>query len=204
MSTFSSIPQAIRELRKGKMLIILDSASRENQGDLIFAADTATPERINFLLQKCRGMICVPLTQVKAKRLDLPLMVPSTENTEKTRVSFTVTIDAKTVTSYGISAEDRAATIRAIANQNSKANDFVRPGHVFPLIAGNGGVLEREGHTEATIELLKLAKLNPTGVLCEILNEKGRVANLAELIKFSQEFDIKIISIPDLIKYVKK
>lgn len=204
MSNFSSIPQAIQELQKGNMLIILDSASRENQGDLIFPAEAVTREKINFLLQKCRGMICVPLTKAKAKQLDLPLMVSSSENTEKTRVNFTVTIDAKTVTSFGISAQDRAVTIKAIASGSSKPNDFVRPGHVFPLLARNGGILEREGHTEATIELLKLAKLNPTGVLCEILNEKGQVANLSELLKFSQEFGIKIISIPDLINYVKK
>lgn len=183
---------------------MLDSKDRENQGDIIFSADTATPERINFLLQKCRGMICVPVTREKATELDLSLMVSPIENTEKTRVNFTVTIDVKSVKSFGISAKDRAATIRAIANENSKKEDFVRPGHVFPLLASSGGVLERDGHTEATIELLKLAKLNPTGVLCEILNEKGYVANLSELIKFSQEFNIKIISIKDLIEYVKK
>jgi 3,4-dihydroxy 2-butanone 4-phosphate synthase/GTP cyclohydrolase II len=204
MSNFSSIPQAIQELQKGNMLIVLDSESRENQGDLIFAAETATTERINFLLQKCRGMICVPVTQAKAKQIDLALMVPQAKNTEKTRVNFTVTVDVKTVTSYGISASDRAATIKAIAKDDSKANDFVKPGHLFPLLARSGGILERDGHTEATIELLKLAKLNPTGVLCEILNEKGQVASLSELKKFSREFNIKIISIPDLIKYVKK
>lgn len=204
MNHFSSIQQAIKELQKGKMLIVLDRDSRENQGDLIFPADTATPERINFLLQECRGMICVPVTQAKATQLDLPLMVSQIENTEKTRVNFTVTIDARTVRSFGISAEDRAVTIRAIADINSRKKDFVRPGHISPLLAGKGGVLERDGHTEATIELLKLAKLNPTGVLCEILNEKGEVANLSELIKFSREFNIKIISIKDLIVYVKK
>lgn len=204
MNTFSSIPQAIKELQEGKMLIVLDSKDRENQGDVIFPADTATPERINFLLQKCRGMICVPVTQEKATKLDLPLMVSPIENTEKTRVNFTVTIDVKSVKSFGISAKDRAATIRVIANENSKKVDFVRPGHIFPLLASDGGILERDGHTEATIELLKLAKLNQTGVLCEILNEKGEVANFSELIKFSQEFNVKIISIGDLIEYVKK
>lgn len=204
MNTFSSIPQAIKELQEGKMLIVLDSERRENQGDLIFSAETATPERINFLLQKCRGMICVPVTQEKASQLDLSLMVSPIENTEKTRVNFTVTIDVKSVKSFGISAKDRAATIKAIASENSKKEDFVRPGHVFPLLASTGGILERDGHTEATIELLKLAKLNQTGVLCEILNDKGEVANLSELIKFSREFNIKIISIKDLIEYVKK
>jgi len=204
MNTFSSIPLAIKELQKGKMLIVLDSASREDQADLIFPAETATPERINFMLQECRGMICVPITKAKATQLDLPLMIPSTENTEKTQVNFTVTLDTKTVKSFGISAEDRAITIRTIANVSSGKEDFVRPGHVFPLLASEGGILEREGHTEATIELLKLAKLNPTGVLCEILNEKGQIANISELKKFSQEFNIKIISIPDLIEYVKK
>lgn len=204
MNPFSSIKQAIQELKKGNMLIILDSVKRENQGDLIFPADTVTSERINFLLKECRGMICVPVTQEKAKQLDLPLMVSSTENTEITRVNFTVTIDVKTVKSFGISAEDRAATIQAIADPNSRKEQFVRPGHVFPLLANEGGVSAREGHTEATIELLKLAKLNPTGALCEILNENGQVANLKELIRFSKEFSIKIISIQDLIEYVKK
>ena len=204
MNTFSFIPQAIKELQEGKMLIVLDSERRENQGDLIFSADTATPERINFLLQKCRGMICVPVTQEKASQLDLSLMVSPIKNTEKTRVNFTVTIDVKSVKSFGISAKDRAATIKAIASENSRKEDFVRPGHVFPLLASTGGILERDGHTEATIELLKLAKLNQTGVLCEILNDKGEVANFSELIKFSREFNIKIISIKDLTEYVKK
>lgn len=204
MNPYSSIPHAIQEIKKGNMLIVVDHENRENQGDLIFPADTATPERINFLLQKCRGMICVPITRQKATQLDLPLMVSPTKNTEITRVNFTVTIDVKTVRSFGISASDRTETIIAIANENSKKEDFVRPGHIFPLLASDGGILKREGHTEATIELLKLAKLNPTGVLCEILNEKGQVANLSELIKFSQQFKIKIISITDLIKYVKE
>lgn len=203
MTPFSSIPKAIDELQKGNMLIVLDSEKRENQGDIIFPADIATAERINFLLQKCRGMICVPITEAKAVQLDLLPMVSRVDNTEKTGVNFSVTIDAKTVKSFGISARDRAATIRAIADEESRRDDFVRPGHVFPIIA-RGGILEREGHTEATIELLKLAKLNPTGVLCEILNKKGETASISELIKFSQEFNIKIICIRDLIEYVKK
>lgn len=204
MNNFISIPEAINELKKGNMLIIIDGANRENQGDLIFPAQTATAEKINFMLQKCRGMICVPITQTKATQLDLPLMVPPTQNSEGTKVNFTLTLDAKTVTSFGISAADRSLTIQTIAKTNSAKNDFVRPGHVFPLLARDGGVLERAGHTEATIELLRLAKFSPTGVLCEILNDNGQVASFSELIKFSHKFNIKIISIADLIAYVKK
>lgn len=204
MNYFSSVQVALKEFQKGKGLILLDDPERENQADLIFPAEYATAEKINFMLQECRGMICVPVTKTKTKQLDLPLMIPPAENTEKTGVNFTVTIDSKSVKSFGISAGDRALTIRAIADPKTNKKDFVRPGHVFPLLAAGGGVSERGGHTEATIELLSLAGLNPAGVLCEILNEKGEVASLSELIKFSGKFNIKIITIPDIIKYVKK
>lgn len=204
MTTFSSIPDALKELKKGNMLIIVDSPDRENQGDIVFSAGTVTPERINFLLQKCRGMICVPITKAKARLLNLPLMIPQSKNTEITKVNFTVTLDAKKVSSFGISAQDRAITINAISNAEARKEDFVRPGHVFPLLAAEGGIRKRAGHTEAVIELLTLAKLDPVGVLCEILNDKGQAANLPELTKFSQEFGLKIISVQDLIIYVKK
>ncbi len=203
MNNFALISDALKELRKNNFLIVVDDPNRENQGDLIFPAQTAAPEKINFMLQKCRGLICVPITQSKATMLDLSLMIPSNKNTEKTKVNFTISLDAKNVKSYGISASDRSLTIRAIAHEGSDAADFVRPGHIFPLLAKQGGILERPGHTEASLELMRLAGFSPTAVLCEILNDEGDVANQSELIKFSHIYKIKIISIPDLIAYVK-
>ncbi len=204
MNQLATIQEGIHELQQGNMLIVIDSPDRENQGDLIFAAESATAERITFLLNKCRGMICVPITKEKARQLDLPLMVSYRDNTEQTSVNFTVTVDAHDVTDYGISAADRALTIRTIADQENKPTELVRPGHIFPLLARDGGILERDGHTEATIDLIKLAGLNPVGVLCEILNEKGDVANLAELFEFARENNIKIVSILDLMTHMEK
>ena len=203
MNDFNSIPQALEDLKRGKMLIVLDDPKRENQGDLILAAEAVTTDKINFLLNHCRGQICVPITQEKANQLELPLMVEPVRNTEKTGVNFTVTVDWKQVTSFGISAKDRTNTIKAIAGPETEPEDLVRPGHIFPLLAKDGGILEREGHTEATIELLKLANLLPTGVLCEILNDEGEVANFTELKEFTRKWDIKMITIPDLIAFVK-
>lgn len=204
MNQLATIQEGINELKQGNMLIVIDSPERENQGDIIFAAESATAERITFLLNKCRGMICVPITKEKARQLDLPLMVSYRDNTEQTSVNFTVTVDAQDVTDYGISAGDRALTIRTIAKQETKPADLVRPGHIFPLLARDGGILERDGHTEATIDLIKLAGLNPVGVLAEVLNDKGEVANLAELFEFAKENNIKIVSILDLMTHMEK
>lgn len=204
MKTFSTIQQAIKELQKGNMLIVLDNPERENQGDLIFAAEFANAEKINFMLQHCRGQICVPITGSKANQLELSLMVDPKSNTEKTSVNFTVSVDGKNVTSFGISAADRAKTIRTIGNSQSNPSDLVRPGHVFPLLAREGGVLVRGGHTEATVDLLRLAGLTPAGVICEVLNKNGETANLSELKKFSRKWNIKIVTITDLIEYIKK
>src|SRR3989338_614886 len=169
MKPFSSIPEAIKELKKGHMLIVVDSPKRENQGDIIFPSQTVTADKVNFLLKECRGIICVAITKEHALRLDLPLMLPPLDNTETTNVQFTVSVDAKNVVSFGIAASDRAKTIQALADIQSAPHDFIRPGHIFPLLARDGCVKERAGHTEATVELGSLAGFSPCGVLCEVL-----------------------------------
>lgn len=204
MKPFVSIPRAISELREGKMLVVVDNPNRENQGDLIFPAELATDAKVNFMLSECRGMICAPITQKTAVQLSLPLMIESIQNTEKTRVNFTDSVDAKSVADFGISAADRALTIKTIAQKKTKPTDLVRPGHVFPLIAQEGGVLARLGHTEATIELVKCAGFSPCGVLCEILNRDGSIARRAELTLFAKKHTISLVSTLDLLLYVQK
>ena len=204
MNPFSSIPQAIKEIKKGKGLIVVDSPKRENQGDLVFGGEKITAKKINFLLKNCRGLICAAITKKEAIKLKIPLMVSPRENREKTGVQFTVSVDAKNVNSFGISASDRAKTIKTLADPNSKPDDLVRPGHIFPLLARDGGVAVRRGHTEATTDLSRLAGLAPVGVLSEILDEKGEPARLPKLIRFSLKFKIKIITIEDLFFYLKK
>lgn len=203
MNEFSSIPEALEELRKGNMLLVVDNPERENQADIIFPAELVTEEKINFLMHVCYGFICVPLTAQKAAQLNLPLMVSKQSNTEKTGVNFTVTTDAKEVKDFGISAADRTKTIQIIANHTSKPTDLVRPGHVFPLIAVEGGLQERQGHTEATVALCELAGFNPIGVLCEVLRDDGNVARLPDLMQFAKKYDLKIISVTQLVAYVK-
>lgn len=203
MNTFCTIPVAIDGLKKGNMLIVVDSADRENQGDVIFPAENVTTQKVNFMMRECRGMICVPITKMKAIQLDIPLMVEPIDNTEKTKVNFTVSVDAKKVKSFGISAFDRVRTIKVLASSSTKPSDLARPGHVFPIVAANGGVLEREGHTEATIELARLAGFSPCGVLCEIIRDDGKVARLPDLVKFAKKFNLQIISINDLVKYME-
>lgn len=186
------------------MLIVVDGSDRENQGDIIFPAETVTPEKINFLLQECRGMVCVALTSEQVIRLRLPLMVAPIDNTETTGVQFTVTVDATAMHSFGISAFDRAKTIRVLADPQAKPSDLVRPGHVFPLLARDGGVGARAGHTEATVELCRLAGFQPCGVLCEVLTKNGEIAQTSELQHCCQKWNMKRVSVADLIRYVKK
>ncbi len=200
---FSSIPTAIEELKKGNMLIVVDDPTRENQGDVIFPAETVTQEKVNFLMKECRGMFCVPMAKERATRLDIAPMVPLTQNTEKLQCNFGVTVDAKNVTSFGISAHDRMLTVQTLTNASSKSSDLVRPGHVSPLLAVDGGVAERAGHTEATVDLARLAGFAPVGVLSEIINDQGHVANAHDLQAFSQKHNIQMITIPDLIAYIK-
>jgi 3,4-dihydroxy 2-butanone 4-phosphate synthase/GTP cyclohydrolase II len=203
MNSLVTVPEAIQELKQGNMLIVIDNQDREDQGDLIFPAQLANLDKVNFLLNHCRGMICVPMTTDHTTRLNLPLMVEPTANTETTGVQFTTTVDAKGVKDFGISSEDRVKTIQLLADPQAQASDFVRPGHVFPLLARPGGTLERDGHTEATIDLCQLAEFSPVGVLSEILDDQGRVMRLSQLQPFAQQHNLKILAIADLIQYIK-
>lgn len=195
-----SIAAAIEDIRNGKMVIVVDDEDRENEGDFIMAARFATPEAINFMSKEGRGLICAALTEERCMELDLTPMVSS--NTSLHETAFTVSIDLiGQGTTTGISAHDRSKTIQALVNPASKAADFGRPGHIFPLKAKSGGVLRRSGHTEATVDLARLAGLEPAGVLVEVMNEDGSMARLPQLLEIAQKFELKIISIKDLIDY---
>ena len=196
---FRNIEQAISELQAGKFILVCDDQSREDEADLIMAAQFVTKEHVNFMINNGRGLICVPLSNETAKRLKLPLMVHEHIGTYET--AFTVSVDVKKGTHTGISSYDRALTISALGSMESVATDFVRPGHIFPLIAWDEGVLVRPGHTEASVDLMKLAGLNPVAVLCETLSNEGIALKGQELIDFAKHFNISIISIVDLIQY---
>lgn len=202
MNTLNSIKEAISAIKRGEMIIIVDSEDRENEGDLVCAAEKITKEHINFMATEGRGLICSPLSEEIADRLDLPLMV--SDNTEYTKCSFTVSVDYKKGTSTGISASDRAKTIRALSNTKTSKNDFSKPGHVFPIRAKKGGVLVRAGHTEASLDLIKMASLNSCAAICEITSKTGEMARLPELLEFAKKHNLKIISITDLIEYRRK
>jgi len=200
---FCTIDEAISEIKKGKMLILVDNPKRENEGDLYIPADYITPKAITTMIRFGGGLICAAITSDQASRLQLPLMVETLQNKEKTRVNFTVSVNAKKGITTGVSAFDRARTIKVLTSPLSSPQDLVKPGHVLGLIAKDHGVLEREGHTEAAVDLAKLVKLNPAGVLCEILREDGKVARLPDLYKLSQKLNIKMVSIDDLVEYLK-
>ncbi|MBS3106228.1 3,4-dihydroxy-2-butanone-4-phosphate synthase [Candidatus Woesearchaeota archaeon] len=195
------VQRALKDLKDGRFVIIVDDEGRENEGDLVMAAQFCSPEKVNFMLKHAKGLICVPITEKRAKQLLLPRMVPDSQNTEVTQCKFTVSVDFKKGTTTGISAKDRSATIQALSHLKSKSDDFSRPGHVFPLVAEEGGVLKRDGHTEAVIDLLKLASLKEIGVLCEILNEEGNAAARGELELFAKSYGFSILSIKDLIAF---
>jgi 3,4-dihydroxy 2-butanone 4-phosphate synthase / GTP cyclohydrolase II len=196
---FCSVEEAIEEIRNGKVIIIIDDEDRENEGDFLCAAEYVTPDIVNFMITHGRGMLCVPLTNKRCDELGLPLM---TENNSALHgTNFTVTVDAKEGTTTGISSAERALTIKKLIDKNSKSVDFVRPGHIFPLRASDDGVLGRAGHTEAIVDLCKLAKLKPAGVLCEILRENGEMARFPELEEIAKKFDLKITSVREIIKY---
>jgi len=195
----NTIDEALRDLVSGKMIIVMDDEDRENEGDLIASAELCTPETVNFMSSYAKGLICMSITSDRAKELDLEVMVKNNSALHATK--FTVSVDYLHDTTTGISALDRAATIRAISNHSTKPNDLARPGHIFPLIAQEGGVLRRSGHTEATVDLMNLAGLKPVGVLCEIINEDGTMARLDDISIFAKEHDLKIITVKDLIKY---
>lgn len=201
-SRLNTIEEAVDDIRNGKMIIVVDDEERENEGDLIMAAELITPEAVNFIIKEARGLLCVPITEQRAKELDLGLMV--NQNTALHQTPFTVSVDYLHGTTTGISAFDRNASIKAIIDDKSEAADFARPGHIFPLIAKNGGVLYRAGHTEAAVDLAKLAGLKPAGVLCEILAEDGTMARMPELKQFAEKNKLKIISIADLIEYRRR
>ena len=196
---FSNIQSIINDAKKGKMFILVDDKQRENEGDLVIPGSKCNSRIINFMAKHGRGLICLALTKKQIDKLKLPLM--SQINRSRMQTAFTISIEAKKGISTGISAFDRAKTVKVAINQNSSKKDIVSPGHVFPLVARNGGVLERAGHTEASIDISKLSKLNPSSVICEVMNEDGRMARLDDLIKFSKKHKIKIASIADLIAY---
>jgi len=198
----SSILEAIEDIKAGKFIIVVDSEDRENEGDLVMAAEKVTPEAINFMAMYARGLICMPVIGERLDELRIPLMVG--ENTSKFSTAFTVSVEAKRNVTTGISATDRAETIKALIDPATKPEDIARPGHMFPLRPKNGGVLVRAGHTEAIIDLVRLAGLYPAGVICEILNEDGSMARLPQLEVISAEHGIKIISVAALIAYRRR
>lgn len=201
-TVFTSIPEALEDLRQGRMLIVVDDEDRENEGDFVMAAELVTPEAINFMAKHGRGLICLPTTGERLHQLGLPMMVD--RNTSKLGTSFTVSIDAAHGTTTGISAHDRAITIRLFADPTAKPEDFCRPGHIFPLRAEDGGVLVRAGHTEAVVDLVRLAGLKPHGVLCEILSDDGTMARVPELSKLSRQFGVRMVTIAELIRYRRR
>ncbi len=198
-----NISDAIEDVRQGKIIIVVDDENRENEGDFICAADLVTPELINFMAKHARGLICTPITEKRSRKLNLYPMVSN--NTDPMDTAFTVSVDLKGsgVTS-GISASDRSKTIKSIVDNNTKPDDLARPGHIFPLIAKDGGVLRRTGHTEAAIDFARLAGCSPAGVICEIMSEDGSMARVPELIKVAKKLDLKIVSIEDLVAYRMK
>ena len=201
-SAFDSIPDVVAAIRRGKMVIVTDDADRENEGDLIMAAAKITPHAVNFMAKHARGLICTPVTEERAQQLGLQRMVA--HNRELFKTDFTVSVDASEGIATGISAKDRSVTIRILASSKSQPQDLVQPGHVFPLQARTGGVLRRAGHTEAAVDLIRLAGLDPSGVICEIMKDDGSMARLPELIKFKREHGLLLCSIQDLIAYRRK
>ncbi|KAL2476878.1 Bifunctional riboflavin biosynthesis protein RIBA 1 [Forsythia ovata] len=201
---FSSITEAIEDIRQGKMVVVVDDEDRENEGDIIMAASKVTPEAMAFFVKHGTGIVCVSMKEEDLERLQLPQMVSHKENEEKLRTAFTISVDAKHGTTTGVSARDRATTILALASKESRPEDFNRPGHIFPLKYREGGVLKRAGHTEASMDLAMLAGLDPVGVLCEVVDDDGSMARLPKLRQFVQQENLKIISIADLIRYRRK
>lgn len=198
----ASVDQAIRAVKAGKLIIIVDDEDRENEGDLMVAAEKVTPEIINFMSKHGRGLICLPLTKNRLKELDIPLMVH--DNTAPYETAFTISIDAKKGVSTGISAYDRAKTVLTAIDTKTQPSDLTKPGHIFPLQAKDGGVLERSGQTEAAIDITRLAGLKPAGVICEIMNEDGTMARMPQLEEFAQTHNIPILTIANLIKHRMK
>jgi 3,4-dihydroxy 2-butanone 4-phosphate synthase/GTP cyclohydrolase II len=196
---FVSVKNAIKEIKSGKMVIVVDDPNRENEGDLVCAAQTITPEKINFMSKFARGLICVPMQKERLQNLKIDDMVNI--STEQKGCSFTVSVDCKIGTSTGISAHDRAATVKRLIDETADPNDFAKPGHIFPLKCKDGGVLTRTGHTEAAIDLAQMAGLYPAGVICEIINDDGTMARMPDLLKFAKKHKLKIVTIEELVAY---
>ncbi len=204
---FSKIEEAVSDIKRGKFVIVVDDESRENEGDLVLAAEKVTTNKINYMITHARGLVCMPIIKGRLDQLKIPPMVEHNEvnnNGVHHRCMFTISVDYKKGTTTGISPADRAATIKALIDNKSKTEDFIRAGHLFPLIYKEGGVLAREGHTEASVDLAKLAGLYPAAVICEIINDDGTMAKLPDLVEFSKKHNnMKIISIQDLVSYIK-
>lgn len=198
---FNTIEEAIEDIKAGKIIVVVDDEDRENEGDLLMAAEKVTAESINFMARYARGLICMPMTEEKLQELHLHQMVAN--NTDSKETAFTISIDSVETTT-GISAYERALTIKRAVDSSAKAEDFQSPGHIFPLRASKGGVLKRAGHTEAAVDLAKLAGLSPAGAICEIMNEDGTMARVPDLMKYVKEHNLKIITIADLIEYRRR
>ncbi|MBN3859526.1 3,4-dihydroxy-2-butanone-4-phosphate synthase [Neisseriaceae bacterium PsAf] len=199
MANVSTIPEIIEDIKQGKIVILTDDENRENEGDLLMAAEFVTPEAINFMITHARGLVCMPISAEIVNQLQLPLMTD--KNEARNRTNFTVSIEAREGITTGISAKDRATTILTAINPEAKPEDIVQPGHIFPLKAEKGGVLVRAGHTEAGVDLAKMAGLREGAVICEVMNADGTMARMPELLEFSEKFDIKVATIADLIAY---
>ena len=198
---FSKIEYAINDIKRGKFIIVVDDENRENEGDLVLAAEKITADRINYMIKNARGLVCMPITRGRLEQLNIPPMV---NHNEINRCMFSISVDCRNGTTTGISPSDRAATIKALIDSNAKSEDFAMPGHLFPIIYKEGGVLVRQGHTEASVDLARLAGLYPAAVICEIINEGGSMAKLPDLFEFSRNHNnMTIITIQDLISYIK-
>jgi len=198
---FSKIEEAINDIKRGKFVIVVDDENRENEGDLVLAASKVSADRINYMIKNARGLVCLPIVKERLEQLGIPPMI---NHNEINRCMFSISVDYKVGTTTGTSPADRAATARALVDNNIKSEDFVKPGHLFPLIYKEGGVLSREGHTEASVDLAKLAGLYPAAVICEIINEDGSMSKLSDLVEFSKKHNnMKMITIKDLIDYIK-
>ncbi|ENO8809924.1 3,4-dihydroxy-2-butanone-4-phosphate synthase [Photobacterium damselae] len=196
---FERVEIALNAIRQGKGVLVVDDEDRENEGDIIFAAETLTSQQMAIMIRECSGIVCLCLTEERTKQLELPMMVEN--NTSANQTGFTVTIEAAEGVTTGVSAADRVTTVKAAIADNAQPSDLNRPGHVFPLKANSNGVLGRRGHTEATIDLMRLAGLKPYGVLCELTNPDGTMARLPEVINFGEKFDMPILTIEDLVAY---
>ncbi|MBW1655559.1 3,4-dihydroxy-2-butanone-4-phosphate synthase [Flavobacterium quisquiliarum] len=195
------VENALEQLKSGKGILLIDDENRENEGDLIFSAEHMNVSDMALMIRECSGIVCLCLTNEKADQLELPYMVK--DNTSSFQTPFTITIEAKNGVTTGVSAADRITTIKTAIASNAKAEDLARPGHIFPLRAKNNGVLERNGHTEGSVDLMKLANLKPEAVLCELMNEDGTMAKLNEIVSFAQRHDLLVLSIEDIIYYRK-